>query len=561
MLASHNRVRDRNPHIPAAGKHWPRGIGSKECLSQNQDRPSTPEEVKRFRNFNRPDVGMPRVIPAASKDHSVAKDLCHGVTSKESLAVKDLVNPPRATAFQALKEQQKESIYNSNKMSPLGKTPDQTANLPENLDLDKTTFGKTTVKEDYAGTIVNPPKTLDEVMADSQKGRELYKKSHNSLEVGEMVDRNYDWSKFTRDMMYGVPTPHDNTGIEVRKAMHWIADPQNTHKAQIVSKVVDDFRERTQPQLGKVHDPMAETLMVPDSHTFGVTVKADDFNAGHLLHSDAPSVYLQCDKFDRGTLSSIRKKLKKEKFTSFEALLNGLRHLDKNGNGTLPSDLIRKQLFHYDVPLLPDMVELLIHWCTPCGQQQVRYSDLVALINWKEELSADLCSRVEQYTTPPLGASQDQTPHPLPPPPQSLTNYLPTSQKIQAASDLAATHNLRTFGVPTIRSDIPAPRIKRVADTTNYGDEPGAYSLLYPSLYSNMGLYGEDFFAYRSQEEIRELFEKIGVSMTPEVFQELWKMAASRDANNGVSVESFRAAMEEVQAQRIAELAGTQTER
>ena len=41
-----------------------------------------------------------------------------------------------------------------------------------------------------------------------------------------MVDRNYDWSKFTRDMMYGVPTPHDNTGIEVRRAMHWIADPQ-----------------------------------------------------------------------------------------------------------------------------------------------------------------------------------------------------------------------------------------------------------------------------------------------------------------------------------------------
>lgn len=70
-----------------AGKQWPRGPGSKECLLQQQDRPSTPEEVKRFRSFNRPDVGMPRVFPVASKDPSVAKDLCHGVTSKESLAV------------------------------------------------------------------------------------------------------------------------------------------------------------------------------------------------------------------------------------------------------------------------------------------------------------------------------------------------------------------------------------------------------------------------------------------------------------------------------------------
>lgn len=108
------------------------------------------------------------------------------------------------------------------------------------------------------------------------------------------------------------------------------------------------------------------------------------------------------------------------------------------------------------------MLELLIHWCTLNGQQQVGYADLIALVNWKEELSADLRARVEQYATPP-GGSQDQIPRP---PPPILTNYLPTSQKIQATADSAPSHNLRVFGVPTIRSDIPAPRIKRVADTT-----------------------------------------------------------------------------------------------
>ena len=49
-------------------------------------------------------------------------------------------------------------------------------------------------------------------------------------------------------------------------------------KAHIVSKRLDDFRERTQPQLGKVHDPIADTLDVDDGHTFGVQVKADDFS-------------------------------------------------------------------------------------------------------------------------------------------------------------------------------------------------------------------------------------------------------------------------------------------
>lgn len=42
-------------------------------------------------------------------------------------------------------------------------------------------------------------------------------------------------------------------------------------------------------------------------------------------------MYLQCGRFDKGVLSSIRNKLKKERFTGFEALLNGLQHLDKVG--------------------------------------------------------------------------------------------------------------------------------------------------------------------------------------------------------------------------------------
>ena len=49
-------------------------------------------------------------------------------------------------------------------------------------------------------------------------------------------------------------------------------------KAHVVSKRLDDFRERIQPQLGKVHDPIAETLNVDENHTFGVMVKADDFS-------------------------------------------------------------------------------------------------------------------------------------------------------------------------------------------------------------------------------------------------------------------------------------------
>ena len=36
------------------------------------------------------------------------------------------------------------------------------------------------------------------------------------------MDRNYDWSKFTKASLYGVPTPHDNSGTGVRNAMYWL---------------------------------------------------------------------------------------------------------------------------------------------------------------------------------------------------------------------------------------------------------------------------------------------------------------------------------------------------
>lgn len=35
------------------------------------------------------------------------------------------------------------------------------------------------------------------------------------------MDRQYDWSCFSRDSLYGVPTPHDNSGFGVKTALDW----------------------------------------------------------------------------------------------------------------------------------------------------------------------------------------------------------------------------------------------------------------------------------------------------------------------------------------------------
>lgn len=53
--------------------------------------------------------------------------------------------------------------------------------------------------------------------------------------------------------------------------------------------------------------------------------------------------------------------------------------------------------------------------------------------------------------------------------------------------------NNRVFGTPTIRTDIPFKDKRSIADFNNYGDEPEAIDLLFPSTFTEMGITEYDF--------------------------------------------------------------------
>lgn len=53
--------------------------------------------------------------------------------------------------------------------------------------------------------------------------------------------------------------------------------------------------------------------------------------------------------------------------------------------------------------------------------------------------------------------------------------------------------NHRSFGAPTIRTDIPYKARKSMADYQNYGDEPEAIDLLYPATFTECGISEFDF--------------------------------------------------------------------
>lgn len=61
----------------------------------------------------------------------------------------------------------------------------------------------------------------------------------------------------------------------------------------------------------------------------------------------------------------------------------------------------------------------------------------------------------------------------------------------------------RAYGIPSVRADLPAPRIKRVSDTNNYGDTSTAADLLHPSVHTLQGVHEEHFFCPRTKKEVR----------------------------------------------------------
>ena len=57
---------------------------------------------------------------------------------------------------------------------------------------------------------------------------------------------------------------------------------------------------------------------------------------------------------------------------------------------------------------------------------------------------------------------------------------------------------------------------------------------MYPSIYSNHGVYEEDFFRPHPPEILREIFKNIGVQMSDEMFQEVWELAAKQNPKGEV---------------------------
>ncbi|XP_019618184.1 PREDICTED: EF-hand domain-containing family member B-like [Branchiostoma belcheri] len=556
LVSNTGRFRDRNPDISAAGKLWPMGGTARDCLEPPPSRVRTPKVVKKYINTTRPEAGMTRVFYGKAGDEFLtrAAEMRHGLSTKPSLTAGQLTNPWPKTLFQHRLLDKRESLYSSHQKAPLGRTHDQTPNIPSWFQPETTTCGVKTLKDYTATELVNPPKSWRKVKEEDLVGKDLYKLSHSDYDVGESYDRKYDWSKIPKTSMFGVETPHDVDGRNVRKTLKWLHDVESERATKIVSKRVDDFRERTQPQLAMVHDPIKDTLNVGPDHTFGTLVKPDEYGAGDLIHCRAPNEYLRGRDRERGIVAAIRQHLKKANYHNFDSLLDAFRHYDRDRAGVITIAQLREVCAQFSLPIEPELMELLFNYCDVNKDGVIDYEEFANFLNWKDKMPSGLSTArkgsLEGAVEEGGELSPESTPKRLMKQIDHAIGQHRTSNSIYGSVNLG-TKGFRAYGIPTVRSDLPAPLIKRVSDRKNYGDESNAYGLVNPSIYSNHGVHEKDFFEARPKTEIAHIFKSIGVDMDEKTFNDLWEQASVRHPQGRVSVESFRSLLDEA---RVAQM-------
>jgi hypothetical protein len=107
----------------------------------------------------------------------------------------------------------------------------------------------------------------------------------------------------------------------------------------------------------------------------------------------------------------------------------------------------------------------------------------------------------------------------------------------------------KTFGVPTIRYDLPRPQTKRITNDKNYGDDASAASLLYPTSFTANGLSDEQFTRPLSHQELQDLNARSKLGLTGEQITKAYEHAKQQKSktergDENVTLADFRVSLE-----------------
>nr|XP_057909642.1 EF-hand domain-containing family member B [Doryrhamphus excisus] len=545
---------DRLTQLPSAGKKVPIGDSAESCLREVKRAP-TPPTIRKYHNSNRPGPGVIRVHHGKANDPRIADTLVHGICNKSSLTAGASLNPPPSSKFQQTLQEFSEAVYASQRKAPLGQIPDQRSRLPAWYN-NQTTFGVRTVRDLDAWDVIYPPKTVEELDREDQEAHKFYVQSHNNYFVGEQVDRKYTVGHYNKDSRFGNPTPHFNDGRYVSRCLHWLGET-NFYNPN------PDCSERLHSQ------QKGSSLKVPPNHAFGVNIPHDEFGVAELIHCTQPGKNVQAER-QRRLSGAVRHHLKMINLQNFSSLLEAFRHYDKKGKGYIDKEDLKEVCHNFELDVSESVLDDLVQFCDTNQNGFIDFLEFANFLTWKDKMplnreEQDLIMHAPTQTSsdgdsassallkhgdlkPFKRGSSKKKVRTLRRPESPSDRFVTSSSFIGAAIGKPLSSNARTFGIPSVRTDISAPRNRRVNDNINYGDLTAAIDLLLPSVNGRHGVYQDDFFCPRSKKEIAEIFRNVGVNISEETFGEAWKLASAKHPEGDVCVEAFRRVLKEIKA-------------
>ncbi|KAI5636096.1 hypothetical protein NE865_11195 [Phthorimaea operculella] len=499
---------DRNKYICAAGK--PTAQGDYDIRS-NLQQYQLEDEVNALLS----DAIIPPPPPRklAPLRHPIEPDQRHAGVNNE---VKNIINPPKLTQFQDLVSELKGTVYKSYWKTPLGEVPDPRPMLPKDIDIESTTFGKKNPHGETLYDLIMPKNPLPDQTPTSKK-------------PSAHTYRNYCQPAFNPDLRYGHKPKVGRRDCQTKTVLTDTKIIEGTGSRCIVSVLAADFKNLTQPTIGKALRPNNNINNVPEGHRFG-KVERKPIHENENLCLFNPK--LQDFRKRLAHLNTLRgtnsRRFEPSFFKNFHLIL---KHEDKDKTGWIPKQIVYNHCEKNCINFDRSLIEGLLRAWEAFDGSNIEYKTFIQAIN---------------HTTPMRDFPKLPELYP------DCGDYCTTYREAYNIEKTRENDDGPRAGVPSGRYfdlDYPVtPNNYCKAGITCLPDESDMKSCLFPSIFTLMNVNHRDMYASREPEVVRRVFEAAGEEFTDEKFNKVWQEAKKHHSKGLVCYETFRKALKQFDA-------------
>ena len=192
---------------------------AKDCFQVEGNRPSTPPEIRKFRQTTEPGqkylhYGIADDFKTMGLDNKVFGTNAAGQNTRAS----DLIQSKTPSQYKQVENLKAERVYASSKREQLGKPYERNVVLPSKYS-EGQAFGATKkIENSSVKEVVFPEDTqIDE------RSEEIYIRTHHSYKPAQQTDRHYNWPVNPHETRFGVKgevEPHNGASQLVYEVLH-----------------------------------------------------------------------------------------------------------------------------------------------------------------------------------------------------------------------------------------------------------------------------------------------------------------------------------------------------